>query len=255
MLLLNNSFNFNIIIHNNVINTCLNIENYINNYINENIINTNLNGLLLIKLISFSFSYPKLIPNSIIEYDKFKIFIEASFECIKFVKDMIINDLIINTNNKINNIVILTKKIKDNLFLTCIDKNNNSYNCKNFGIIQKTLFIKNNLNVIIDKFNPDSLRIIHFNSSFNKNDNFINIINNNINNSFKFNIDNKSIIFNDLIKHLLLLKKNTNYIATFNKNKITLVQDNDIIIPSELFQQYFNHFLINIYNNYQFYKI
>ena len=255
MLTLVHTFNFSIIINNNLIDYCLNIETNIKNYINDNLLYKNNQGLILIKLLSFSRSEPKLLPNNIIETNKYKIYIEAKFECLKFIQDMIINNLIINKNININNINIFLKKINNDLTITCIDKNKNNYSCNDFAIIQKVHFINNNLNILIDKFDPTLTRSILFNSSFDINNNFINIIQYNIHSSFKFHIDNKQLNFKDLLAYFNTLKKNTNFIASFNSNKIVLLHEKNNLIPLPLIDQYFNNLLLNFYNNYLYYKI
>lgn len=255
MLYFTNSFQFNIIIHNSVIDTTFEIETYVKNYIEKNLLYTQKNGLVLIKLKSFCYSYPKMLPNIINDNDRFKIFIEAVFDCIKFAQEMIINDLVINTKNKIDNIQLFTKKV-DNINITCIDKNNNTYNCKNeFAIIKKINFVNNNVNIIIDKYDNNKLKQLHFNTNFDVNNKFIDIINNNINNTFKFNVDGKAYDFMSLIKHLSSLKKKTNYIMNIDVKKITILSDTADIIPSILYDQYFNNLLINLYNYYNYYKI
>ena len=142
MLYFTNSFQFNIIVHNNAIDASYNIEQFIKDYIEKNLLYSQKNGILLVKLKSFNYSYPKMLPNIINNNDRFKILIEGVFDCIKFVQEMIINDLVINTKNKIDNLQLFTKKL-DNINITCIDKNNNTYNCKNeFATVKKINFIR-----------------------------------------------------------------------------------------------------------------
>ena len=116
-------YTFNIIIKHDVINASFNIESYIKNYIFNNILYTNINDVILTKLISFSYSYPKILPN-IVNNENCKILIQGEFDCIIFIKDMIINNLIKNDSNKIDNVHLYTKKI-DKIDITCIDINNN----------------------------------------------------------------------------------------------------------------------------------
>lgn len=255
MLYFTNSFHFNIIIHNNAIDTSYNIEQFIKDYIEKNILYSQKNGILLVKLKSFNYSYPKMLPNIINNIDRFKILIEGVFDCIKFVQEMIINDLVINTKNKIDNLQLFTKKL-DNINITCIDKNNNTYNCKNeFATVKKINFINNNVNIIIDKYDNNKLKQLNFNTSFDINNKFIDIINNNINNSFKFNVDGKQYDFMSLIKFFTTLKKKTNYIMSIDVKKISITLDSNDFIPSLLSDQYFNNLLINLYNYYIYYKI
>ena len=255
MLYFTNSFQFNISIHNNIIEASYDIETFIKKFIENNILYTQINGLILIKLKSFSYSYPKLLPNIIVDFDRFKIYIEAVFDCIKIVQEMIINDLIINTNNKIENMQLFTKNV-DNIIITCIDKDNNVYKCKNeFAVVKKINFINNNVNIIIEKYNNDLLKKLHFNTKFDINNKFIDIINNNISDTFKFNIDGKSYNYMSLIKLLSSLKKKTNYTMNIDSKKITIRVSPIDIIPTLLYDQYFNNLLINLYNYYIYYKL
>jgi hypothetical protein len=254
MLYFINSFQFSISIHNNIIDTSYNIETFIKNFIENNVLYTQINGLILIKLKSFSYSYPKSLPNIIVDIDRFKIYIEGVFDCIKFVQEMIINDLVINTNNKIDNMQLFTKNV-DNIIITCIDKNNGVYKCTNeFAVIKKIHFINNNINVIIEKYDNNILKELHFNTNFNIKNRFIDIINNNINKSFKYNIDGTLYDYISLIKYISLLKKKTNYTMTINLKKITIGYSPIDIIPTLLYDQYFNNLLINLFNYYTYYK-
>ena len=81
------------------------------------------------------------------------------------------------------------------------------------------------------------------------------IINNNINSSFKFNVDGKQYDFMSLIKFFTTLKKKTNYIMSIDVKKISISLDSNDFIPSLLYDQYFNNLLINLYNYYIYYKI
>lgn len=255
MLYFTNSFQFSISIHNNIIETSYDIETFIKNFIENKILYTQINGLILIKLKSFSYSYPKTLPNIIINFDRFKIYIEGVFDCIKIVQEMIINNLVVNKNNKIDNMQLFTKNV-DNIIITCIDKNNTVYTCKNdFAVIKKINFINNNVNVIIEKYDNDILKQLHFNTNFDINNKFIDIINNNISDSFQYHIDGKMYNYISLIKLLSSLKKKTNYTITINLKKITIGVSAIDIIPTILYNQYFNNLLINLYNYYIYYKL
>ena len=254
MLTFINSFRFSIIIHNNIIDVTYNIDEYIKKYINNNMLYKQKKGVILYELKSYSYSHPKSLPNIIYNCDRFKIFIEATFNCVLFVQEMIINDLVLNTNNKIEKLAILSKSINEQLNITCIDKHNNKYTCTDYAVIKKINYINNNVNIIIEKY-TNTINKIHFNTDFDKNNNLINIIKQNIDKSFMFNVDNKPLDYISLIKHLSTLKKKTNYIMSIDLKKITLTENTLDIIPEIIIDQYFNNILINLYNYYIFYAI
>lgn len=249
-----NSFQFSINIHNNVIEIAYNIDTYIKKYIEENILYKQKNGLMLFELKSFKYSYPKSLSNIIYNNDRFKIFVEAVFNCIKFVPEMIINDIILNTNNKIEKISLFTKHINDQINVTCIDKHENTYTCRDYAVVKKINFINNNVNIIIEKFD-NNVKQLHFNPNFDQNNNLIDIIRQNIDDSFVFNVDCKRHDFMSVIKQLSALKKKTNYIMTIDSKKITISEYSLNLIPNVLLDQYFNHLLINLYNYFILYKL
>ena len=96
---------------------------------------------------------------------------------------------------------------------------------------------------------------MHFNTNFDINNKFIDIINNNISDSFQYHIDGKMYNYISLIKLLSSLKKKTNYTITINLKKITIGVSAIDIIPTILYTQYFNNLLINLYNYYIYYKL
>lgn len=239
---------FTIVIKDNVIEVLYNSETFINEYVNKYMLNKIIKGMLLVKIIYIYYSNPKVLNNVISNKDRYKIKAEGKFLCVKYFQETLINHLVLDKDNKIENISIYTKNLQNNIKLTCIDKQNNIYSTNEFAQIKKINYINNdNINMIIEKYNPNEIKNFYFNSNI-SNYQFIDVINKNIDKNFKFNFNNKLIDYQSIIKFLFSLKKDVNFVAKINSKSIIIVKEEQFIVPKKSNEGYFYLLLIQLFN-------
>lgn len=249
MLYVTNSFIFNIPIHDNVIDVCYNIEKYITEYINKYVINTQKKEMILLKLLSYEYTNPKLCFNCISILDKFSILINATFRCMLFANNMLIKN--VTFNKKIDAVKVFTKTI-NTITLTCINVDNSmdtsSQNTHNV-IIKQVNYINNNVNMIVEPYDETTSKSFIFNTNFDKSNKLFAILEENINEKFTFTFNNsKTISYKGIIRYIMSLPHNVNYELVILKKDITITQYNHNLIPSILNDQYINAVLIGLYN-------
>jgi len=257
MIYLNNCFEYDISIINNVVDNLINIDNYIKEYIKINIINTNKNDFILIELIDYVYDNPIILPNMVDIKESYKIKINACFKCIKLCVGMIIKDLKLVTDNKIDNLNLYKLHIKENINVTCVDINNVSDVIKEvipFGLINDININKTNIKMCFTPYSPDVYEII-YNKKY-VDDAFKKIITDNIDSKFKFKVEGKQINIKDLLDYIFKKEELEYKLEIINNNIKINVNENTILSKNNnnLNKVYFNNLLITLYNYYIFNK-
>lgn len=258
MFIFEKSFQFDIPIDTNLFSFCSNIEENIKNYINSKFINKNINDIILLEILSIKYLYPYIIPNTITKSSKYNLEAEVVFKCAKLFENMLIKDFNVNNSKllnipkleiyskKINNIEIcLAYKIKED------EKVDNTKDFLQINLID----VKNNIiNCIVSKFDIESTieNYISLSDKNIENNPLINIINNNINGKYKFDVNNIKITYHEYIKLLLSYKNTTTLKININYKlrKIVIQKSNNLLVPDVLIDQYISNMLINVYNLY-----
>jgi hypothetical protein len=248
MYIIRQTFKKNIMLNNNIIENCINLDNYIENYINTEFLNKNINGYITIKLKKYKYLYPKLITNKLYINNKYIIKTYMEFDTIKFYKNQIITGLKLSeeTTNKFGEITFLTKTFNENIKITAVDINVNSIEkYKKDNNIVKILninYIDNKVNLIVENVNENYFgTIIYFRNNYiDKNNTDISPLLD-ISKNFKFNIafstNNKkkeNLTINEIVDRLNKLPKKNTFIIKFNQHLIEITETEENITYKEI---------------------
>ena len=257
MIYITNCFEFSISIKDDIVNNLLNINNYIKEYIDNNILNTNKDDFILIELIEYDYDNPIILPNMVDIKESYKLKINTKFKCIKLCVGMIIKDLSLITNNKIDDLDLYKLYINENLNVTCVDINNFNEDPKNiipFGVINDVNINKKNIKICFTPYSPNIYEVIYSTNYIDEN--FKKIIIDNIDINFKFKYEEKNINIKDLLNEILSKKGNEFKLNIIN-NVIKISVNNNTIITknnNKLNKIYFNNLLMTLYNYYIYNK-
>ena len=243
----------NIMINNNVIENCINLDEYIDNYIQTELLNKNFNGYITIKMRKYKYIYPKLITNKLYTHNKYIVTTFIEFDTLKFYKNQVLKDISLAKENKFEDLIFLYKNFNDKIKITAIDMNSTTeYSVdKNNVRILDINYINNNINIIVEKVNTYFGTIQYYRNNLDNNkEDFTQFLN--IPDDFRFNINfnkkKETLNINEIYDKLTKLPKKNTFIITFNKDAINFTETEENITYNAI-----NIYLVNTlieFNNY-----
>lgn len=243
----------NIMINNNIIENSLNLDNYIENFIQTQLLNTNINGFITIKLRKFKYLYPKLITNKLYIYNKYIITTFLEFDVLKFYKNQILKDMTLSKENKFEDLIFLYKNINNKIKITAVDMNNANLYSENKNIVRilDVNYVNNSINLIVDKVDKYFGIIQYYKNNMDNNKDELTeflTIPDNFKFTIMFNKKKESLNINEVYDKLTKLPKKNTFIITFDKEYININETIENITYNTV-----NVYLINTlieFNNY-----
>lgn len=241
----------NIVIHKNVIQSYLSLDDHIKQYIRDNILYNYIKEVIPVELLGYKYDYPIILPCVSTEGDLSTVYVEATFRCIFICREMLLSGVTLSPTVKITEHSTLIKT-DYNITFTCIDTTTTDYLPEeNYTVLIKMInYTGTGINLIVEKYSLESL---YFKIPKDDKINYLTAaIIDNIDKNYKFRINQKLMNIEEVVRYVMSLKKNTLYSLNVSKKNITIVEDkSNITIPTLLYNNYLNTALLHLYNYYK----